>query len=161
MPDAEHLHIAPDAARPALRTAMATASRTGQRELLTEASAMASVAETARGDHDCAVQLIQTARAAVDGLGYPAGRLALLQAQALHGFAAGDLETVRAVAAEGAELARADGDLYALGMMTRPGPGPASRCCCSSRDWSRSPPNLPVPHWEHRDSRPGSLPDGS
>ena len=88
----------PDAARPALRTAMTTASRTGQRELLTEASAMASVAETARGDHDCAGQLIQAARAAMDGLDYPAGRLALLQAQALRGFAVGDLKSMRAAA---------------------------------------------------------------
>jgi predicted ATPase/DNA-binding CsgD family transcriptional regulator len=108
----------PDAASPALRAAMATASRTGQRELLAEASAMASAAETARGDHAAAGQLIQAARAAGDGLDYPAGQLALLQAQALHGFAAGDLATVRAVATEGAELARAGGDLYALEMMT-------------------------------------------
>jgi DNA-binding CsgD family transcriptional regulator len=62
-------------------------------------------------------RLIQTARAALDGLDYPAGQVALLQARAMHGFAVGDLETVRAVAEEGADLARADGDLYSLEMM--------------------------------------------
>ncbi len=107
----------PPAARRWLRSAIATARSTGQRELLTEALAMASVAEDSADDHAAARALLDQARATADKLDYPPGTLAVLQAQALHGFAEDDPDAARAAASQGAELARVTGDLYALEMM--------------------------------------------
>jgi predicted ATPase/DNA-binding CsgD family transcriptional regulator len=107
----------PPAAQRWLRNAIATARRTGQRELLTEALAMASIAEDTAGDHICARAFLDEARATADTLDYPPGMLAVLQAQTLLGFAHGDQRAARAAAAEGADLARATGDLYGLEMM--------------------------------------------
>jgi hypothetical protein len=107
----------PPAARRWLRTAIATARGTGQRELLIEALAMASIAEDSAGDHPCARAYLDEARATADTLDYPAGMLAVVQAQTLHGFAEGDPRAARAAAAQGASLARATGDLYGLEMM--------------------------------------------
>jgi DNA-binding CsgD family transcriptional regulator len=107
----------PPTARSWLREAIATARGTGQRELLTEALAMASIAEVSEGYHPSARALLEEARATADTLDYPPGVLAVLQAQTLHGFADGDLYAAQAAASQGADLARATGDLYALQMM--------------------------------------------
>lgn len=79
---------------------------------------MASIAADSAGDHACARAFLDEARATADTLDYPPGMLAVLQAQTLHGFAEGDPRAARAAAAQGAELARATGDLYGLEMMT-------------------------------------------
>lgn len=107
----------PSAARAWLGKATATARYTGQRELLTEALAMASIAEDSDGDHASARAYLDDAQAAAGQLDYPPGMLAVLQAQALHGFAEGSLHAARAAASQGAELARASGDLYVQEMM--------------------------------------------
>jgi DNA-binding CsgD family transcriptional regulator len=107
----------PPTARRWLGHAIATARSTRQRELLTEALAMASIAEDSAGDHACARAFLDEARATAGERAYPPGMLAVLQAQALHGFAEGDQDAARAAASQGADLARATGDLYALEMM--------------------------------------------
>jgi predicted ATPase/DNA-binding CsgD family transcriptional regulator len=107
----------PPPARAWLDKAVATARSTGQRELLAEALAMASIAADSAGDHACARTFLDEAAATADTLDYPPGRLAVLQAQALHGSAEDDQNAVLAAASRGADLARATADLYALEMM--------------------------------------------
>jgi len=107
----------PVAARPPLHAAVAAARQTDQRELLTEALAMAANAENLAGDRGAARRLIEEAHAATEGLAYPPGPVAVLQARALNGFYEADLGAVRAAATEGARRSRESGDLYALQMM--------------------------------------------
>jgi predicted ATPase/DNA-binding CsgD family transcriptional regulator len=107
----------PAAARPPLHAAVAAARRAGQRELLTEALAMSANAENLAGDRAAARHLLEEAHAATEGLAYPPGPIAVLQARALNGFFEADLGAVRAAAAEGARRARESGDIYALEMM--------------------------------------------
>jgi DNA-binding NarL/FixJ family response regulator len=110
----------PAAARPALQAAIATARVTGQRDLLSEALSMASVAENLACDQESAERLLAEADVTAAGLGpaYPSGTLAVLQARALNGFFTADLGAVRSAAAEGARLARKTGDLYGQEMMS-------------------------------------------
>jgi predicted ATPase/DNA-binding CsgD family transcriptional regulator len=110
----------PAAARPALQAAVATARVTEQRDLLSEALSIASVAENLAGDHEAAERLLAEADVTAAGLGpaYPSGTLSVLQARALNGFFTADLGAVRSAAAEGARLARKTGDLYGLEMMS-------------------------------------------
>ena len=110
----------PAAARPALQAAVATARVTGQRDLLSEALSIASVAENLAGDHGSAGRLLAEADVTAAGLGpaYPSGTLSVLQARALNGFFTADLGAVRSAAAEGSRLARKTGDLYGLEMMS-------------------------------------------
>jgi predicted ATPase/DNA-binding CsgD family transcriptional regulator len=107
----------PEAARPVLRTAIALAREAAQPDLLAEALSMASIADRMAGDRTSGRQLLDQAQATAAGLDYPPGRLAVLQARTLNGFFDADLEVVRACASEGARLARADGDLYAMEIM--------------------------------------------
>jgi predicted ATPase/DNA-binding CsgD family transcriptional regulator len=107
----------PAAARPALREAVAAARRQGQGDLLTETLAMASIAANMAGDLGPARQLLAEAEATAAGLDYLPGTLAVLQARALGGLAAGDLAAVRSAAAAGVQTARAAGDRYVLGIM--------------------------------------------
>ncbi len=108
----------PAGARPALRAAVTVARETGQRELLSEALPMASIAENMAGEHAAAVRLIDEAGAAARSVAhYRPGAVAVLQARALNGFFAGDMAAVRDAAAAGARRARETGDHYALGIM--------------------------------------------
>jgi predicted ATPase/DNA-binding CsgD family transcriptional regulator len=107
----------PAIARPALGSAVAAARQTGQRELLSEALSMASIAENLAGDHEAAGQLIETAQSTITDLEYPPGDLAVLQARALNGFFVDDLGEVSSAASEGTRLARQTGDLYGLEVM--------------------------------------------
>jgi len=108
----------PAGARPALRTAVAVARGTGQRELLAEALAMAAVAEDMAGAHAAAGTLIGEADLAAQAAGhYPSGRAAVLQARTLHAFFAGDHATARAAAAEGARQSSETGDRYVQEIM--------------------------------------------
>jgi hypothetical protein len=105
------------AARPALQTAVAAARREGQRDALTEALAMASIAEMLAGDRASAGRLLDDAHLTSTRIDYPAGTIAVLQARALNAFFEADLATVRSAASEGARLARRADDLYSLEMM--------------------------------------------
>jgi DNA-binding CsgD family transcriptional regulator len=109
----------PAAAGPPLHAAVALARRTGQRELLSEALAMAAVAANMTGDRAAAQRLLGEADAAAASLGraYPSGLIAVLQARALDGFFASDPGAVRSAAQQAADLARETGDLYALEIM--------------------------------------------
>jgi predicted ATPase/DNA-binding CsgD family transcriptional regulator len=111
------LQADPTAARRALERAVAAARAAGQRRLLAEALAMASVAENMAGNRAAAGRLLDEAQVATTGLDDVAATLALLQARALDGFFAGDLDAVRAAASQGARLSREAGDLYSLDMM--------------------------------------------
>jgi predicted ATPase/DNA-binding CsgD family transcriptional regulator len=104
-------------ARPALRAAVATARQADYRDVLSEALSIASVAENMAGDNAAAGRLIDEAQAATAGLAYPAGHVAVLQARSVDGFFRADLDAVSSAAAQGARLAREQGDLYALEMM--------------------------------------------
>ncbi len=107
----------PTAARPALRAAVAGARQTGQRELLSEALSMASIAENLAGDRASARRLLDEAQVITTGLSYLHGTLGFLQARALNGFFEADLDAVRSAASQGARLAREAGDLYVLEVM--------------------------------------------
>jgi predicted ATPase/DNA-binding CsgD family transcriptional regulator len=108
----------PAGSRPALHTAVALARATGQAELLSEALAMAAVAEDMAGEYDAAGMLIGEADLAAKAVDhYPSARAGVLQAQTLHAFFAGDLPAARAAAAEGVRHARKTGDHYTLGIM--------------------------------------------
>ncbi|HEU5353135.1 MAG TPA: LuxR C-terminal-related transcriptional regulator [Actinocrinis sp.] len=107
----------PAVAGPELRTAAAAARELGQRDLLTEALCMGSVAQLIAGDRPAAEPLLAEAEAVVAEIDYPHGTLAVLQARVFHGFVAADLAAVRAAAAEAAQLAERIGDLYVLEVM--------------------------------------------
>jgi DNA-binding CsgD family transcriptional regulator len=107
----------PAAARPALQTAVALARRANHRDVLSEALSMASIAENMAGDGAAARRLIDEAQLATDGLAYPPGPVAVLQARAIDGFFRSDHAAVSSAAAEGARLTREQGDLYGLEMM--------------------------------------------
>jgi DNA-binding CsgD family transcriptional regulator len=108
----------PAGSRPALHTAVAVARATGQAELLSEALAMAAVAEDMAGEYDAAGVLIGEADLAAKAVDhYPSARAGVLQAQTLHAFFAGDQAAARAAAAEGVRHARETGDHYTLEIM--------------------------------------------
>jgi predicted ATPase/DNA-binding CsgD family transcriptional regulator len=107
----------PAAARPALQAAVAGARQAGQRELLSEALSLASIAESMAGDRASARRLLDEAEVTTTGLGYLHGTLSVLQARALNGFFEADLGAVRSAASEGARLAQEAGDLYVLQVM--------------------------------------------
>jgi predicted ATPase/DNA-binding CsgD family transcriptional regulator len=106
----------PVAAKPALQAAMATARQAGQRDALTEALSIASIAEGITGDRASARRLLDEAQGTTSPA-YPAGTLSVLQARAFNGFFEADLDAVRSAASEGVRLAREAGDLYGLEMM--------------------------------------------
>jgi DNA-binding CsgD family transcriptional regulator len=107
----------PVGARPSILQAVTLARQAGQQGLLTEALAMASIADGMAGDHASASRLLDEAKVAVLGVDSVMTTISVLQAKALNGLSEGDLEAVRSAASEGARLADEVGDLYALEMM--------------------------------------------
>ncbi|HEV2241094.1 MAG TPA: LuxR C-terminal-related transcriptional regulator [Streptosporangiaceae bacterium] len=107
----------PAAARPPLQRAVALARQANHRDVLSEALSIASVAENMAGDGAAARRLIDEAQLTTDGLAYPPGPVAVLQARAIDGFFRADHDAVSSAAAEGARLTREQGDLYGLEMM--------------------------------------------
>jgi DNA-binding CsgD family transcriptional regulator len=105
------------AARPPLERAVATARELGQPALLSQALAMASIAENLAGDSGSARRLLDDSAAVTTGLDDFPARISLLQARAFDGFFRGDTETVKAAASDGVRLSREVGDLYSLEMM--------------------------------------------
>lgn len=104
------------AATPSLLAAVAAARRTKQRDVLTNALSLASVAANMSGDRASAGRLMEEARLAAAGGDYVAA-ISIMQAQALNGLFDRDLDAVKSAGADGARLARQVNDLYALGMM--------------------------------------------
>ena len=106
------------AARRALDVAIAAASEAGQRPLLAQALAMASIGEDMAGDQAAARGLLERAQAVAVGLENDLPTtLMLLQARSLDGLFGHDLNAVRAASTEGERLSRVAGDLYSLEMM--------------------------------------------
>jgi DNA-binding CsgD family transcriptional regulator len=95
---------------------VAAARQTGQRDALSEALSMASIAENLAGDRASARRLLDEAQGTISAA-YPPGALAVLQARALNGFFEADLGAVSSAASEGVRLSRETGDLYGLEMM--------------------------------------------
>jgi predicted ATPase/DNA-binding CsgD family transcriptional regulator len=112
------LQADPPSARPAFARAVAAARESGQLSLLSQALAMASVAEVIAGDRTSATRLLDDAQVVTTCLGDHAAVVAVLQAQVFNGFFTGDLNTVRSAASEGVRVSRAAGDLYTLEMMS-------------------------------------------
>lgn len=109
----------PPTARPWLARAIAAARETGQLVLLAESLSMAIIADHLAGDEASARLHLDEAEAIGPGLKtYPA-TIELLQAQTIHAMFEGDLETVRAMSADGVDLSREAGDLFQLEAMLR------------------------------------------
>jgi predicted ATPase/DNA-binding CsgD family transcriptional regulator len=104
-------------ARPALVRAVATARELVQPSLLSQSLSMASIAENLAGDRASAIRLLDEAAIVTSGLDDFPARISVLQAQALDGFFAGEIEAVKTAATEGIRLSRDAGDLYSLEMM--------------------------------------------
>jgi predicted ATPase/DNA-binding CsgD family transcriptional regulator len=111
------LQSEPASARPALERAAVASREAGLLGPLAHSLSMASIAENMAGDRASSRRLLEEARVVTTGLHDHAATLAFLQAQALDGLFAGDLETVRFAATEGVRLSREAGDLYSLEMM--------------------------------------------
>ena len=102
------------AAIPAFERAAAAARATGQRRVLTETLAMASVAEAMAGNRVAASGLLEEAEAVLVDFDNLAARLAVVQARALNAMFDGDLAGLTSAAVHGTSLARDANDLYAL-----------------------------------------------
>jgi predicted ATPase/DNA-binding CsgD family transcriptional regulator len=107
----------PAAARPALERGVTGARAAGQRDVLSQSLAMASIAADLAGDRASSRRLLDEAQSVADGLDDLGTTLMISQAQALNGLLDGDLDVVRSAASQGVRLSREAGDLYSLGMM--------------------------------------------
>jgi predicted ATPase/DNA-binding CsgD family transcriptional regulator len=102
------------AARPTLRRAVAVAREAGQPVWLSHSLSMVSIAENMAGDRAAASLLLEQAEAVTNALDDLSTRLSILQARALNGFLAGNLEAVNSASSEGVRLSREANDLYTL-----------------------------------------------
>ncbi|HEX8508201.1 MAG TPA: LuxR C-terminal-related transcriptional regulator [Propionibacteriaceae bacterium] len=106
-----------EAARPWLARAMSSARAAGQLTQLSESLSTAATLENMAGDRAAARRFLDEAEALTPGLGHYPASIALIQAQAIHAFFDGDLDTAKATSADGARLSRKVGDLYYLVQM--------------------------------------------
>ena len=107
------LLVEPIAAMPSLERAVAADRAAGRVEALATALSMASIAANMAGDRSAAARFIDEAQGVRGDLDVSAAQ-ALLQARALDGFFAGDVERATAASLDGLRLARQAGDLYTL-----------------------------------------------
>jgi predicted ATPase/DNA-binding CsgD family transcriptional regulator len=105
------------AAPPAIERALVQARELAQPEFLSQALSMASIAANLAGDAGSALRLLDEAAMVTSSLDDVAARISVLQARALNGFFQGDIDGLKAAAAEGIRLGRHAGDLYSLEMM--------------------------------------------
>ena len=111
------LQIEPETARPWLARAITAARASGQLAQLSESLSVASTAEHMAGNGAAARRFLDEAEGLAAGIdSYPAA-IGLIQAQAIHAFFTGDLDTAKAASSAGARLSRAAGDLYYLQTM--------------------------------------------
>jgi len=104
-------------AAPAIERAVATARELAQPSLLSQSLSMASIAQNLAGDRASAMRLLDEAATVTRPLDDFPAQISVLQAQAFNGFFGGDIEAVKAAAAEGVRISRDVGDLYSLEMM--------------------------------------------
>ncbi|HYT12957.1 MAG TPA: LuxR C-terminal-related transcriptional regulator [Candidatus Nitrosopolaris sp.] len=107
----------PASARPALLRAVEASRQSGQLHPLAHSLAMSSIAENMVGDRASAKRFIDEAQLVASSLDDVPAAVSVLQARALGGLFAGDLDAVTAASSEGARLSRGIGDLYSLEMM--------------------------------------------
>ena len=107
------LLVAPVAARPSLERAIAADRAAGRRSPLVTSLSMASIAANMAGDRVTARRFIDEAHV-TDHLDDVGAAQALLQARALDGFFAGDVEAATSASLDGIRLSRQAGDLYTL-----------------------------------------------
>jgi DNA-binding CsgD family transcriptional regulator len=107
----------PEAARPWFARALSSARAAGELSQLSESLSTAATAENMAGDHAAARRFLDEAGALTPGLAHYPASIGLIQAEAIHAFFEGDLETAKATSADGARLSRKEGDLYYLVQM--------------------------------------------
>jgi DNA-binding CsgD family transcriptional regulator len=107
----------PANAGPALDRAATAAHEIGHDGLRSQSLAMGSIAAHMAGDRATARRLLDAAHVIAAGGGDYPTTIALLQARALGGLFAGDLDAVTSAASEGVRLSREAGDLHSLEMM--------------------------------------------
>jgi predicted ATPase/DNA-binding CsgD family transcriptional regulator len=108
------LLVDPVAAMPSLERAMAADRAAGRGGPLVTSLSMASIAANMAGDRSAARRFIDEAQGIADDLDDIGAAQALLQARALDGFFAGDVEAATSASVSGIRLSREAGDLYTL-----------------------------------------------
>jgi predicted ATPase/DNA-binding CsgD family transcriptional regulator len=108
------LLVDPVGATPALERAAALDRDAGRLGALRSSLSMASVAANMAGDRSAARRLLDEAETVTAGPDDIAATLALLQARALEGLFAGDVQAAIEASSDGARLSRRIGDLYTL-----------------------------------------------
>ncbi len=108
------LLVDPVAAMPSLERAVAADRAAGRSGPLVTALSMASIAANMVGDRSAAGRFIVEAQGVADDHDDVGAAQALLQARALDGFFAGDVEAATSASLDGIRLSREAGDLYTL-----------------------------------------------
>ena len=108
------LLVDPVAAMPSLERAVAADRAAGRGGPLVTSLSMASIAANMAGDRSAARRFIDEAQGVADDLDDVGAAQALLQARALDGFFAGDVEAATSASLDGIRLSREAGDLYTL-----------------------------------------------
>ena len=111
------LQADPEAARPALEQAVASAQEAGQLNLLAQSLSLASIAASMAGDRTSARHQADQARVITQALDDLPSTLMFLQSRALSGLFDGDLDAVTEAASEGTRLSREVGDVHSLDTM--------------------------------------------
>jgi len=106
-----------EAARPVLEQAITAAREAGQPIQLANSLAMASIAANMAGDRVASERRLEEAQDLAAELDDVPAKVGVLQARSINALFAGDFDTLKAVATEGARTSREVGDLYALHMM--------------------------------------------
>jgi ATP/maltotriose-dependent transcriptional regulator MalT len=111
------IQVDPESARPWLEQGISVARSSAQSIELVELLCLAATSEDMAGDFEKAARFLDEAvivSAATDA--YDA-EIAVLQGASVHAYMRGDIETAQAKSSAGAELSRAQGDLYYLEQM--------------------------------------------
>ena len=108
------LLVDPVAAMPSLERAVAADRAAGRNGPLVTSLSMASIAANMAGDRVAARRFLDEAQGAADDLDDVGAAQVLLQARALDGFFAGDVEAATSASLDGIRLSREEGDLYTL-----------------------------------------------
>ena len=109
----------PEAARPWLTRAIATARETRQPAELSQVLSIAANAENQIGNPIGADAFLDEAEAIAAGISNYAATMELVQARAVHAFFANDMDAATVTSSEGMRLSRDAGDLFYLASMLR------------------------------------------
>ncbi|MGD0193850.1 MAG: LuxR C-terminal-related transcriptional regulator [Candidatus Dormibacteria bacterium] len=109
----------PEAARPWLTRAIATARETRQPAELSQVLSIAANAENQIGNPIGANAFLDEAEAIAAGMSDYAATIELVQARAVHAFFANDMDAATVISSEGMRLSQDTGDLFYLASMLR------------------------------------------